>query len=450
MQIPTDKDDEMNHKDVEGRSPGMPLHGTAPGLEGRSGSIARWIQLLAGVVAMVATANLQYAWTLFVKPIEARYQWTEAAIQVGFTLFVLTQAFLVPFEAWFVDRFGPRRIVACGGLLVGLSWIVNASAGTLGGLYLGQAIAGIGAGIVYGTSVGNALKWFSDRRGLASGITAAAFGAGAALTVNPIANMIDSRGYETAFRVFGIAQALAILAASLILRAPAPGEASNVAALKVQQSRLDFSPTETLKTSAFWVLYVMFTAVCTGGLIMVAQLAPIARSLRVAEVPVTILGMTRKALPFALALNQIINGISRPFFGWVSDRIGRENTMFIAFSLEGLAILLLVNFARDPVLFVLFCALTFFAWGEIYSLFPAISGDLFGRKYATTNYALLYTAKGTASLLVPLASHVSQVTGSWLVIFHTAIVLDFTAALLALFVLKPLRIKWLSRAAAAV
>jgi OFA family oxalate/formate antiporter-like MFS transporter len=429
----------------EARPAGDNAGGVSPPVPGAASG--RWVQLAAGVLAMVATANLQYAWTLFVKPMEARFQWSEASIQVGFTIFVLTQAFLVPFEAWFVDRFGPRRIVAAGGGLVALSWVVNASAESLASLYAGQVIAGIGAGIVYGTSVGNALKWFSDKRGLASGITAAAFGAGAALTVVPISNMIDARGYETAFRFFGIAQGAAILLASMVLRAPGPGEAPASPRLKVQQSLSDYSPTETLKTSAFWVLYVMFTAVCTGGLIMVAQLAPIARSLRVADVPVTILGMTRKALPFALALNQIINGISRPFFGWVSDRIGRENTMFIAFSLEGLAIYLLVNFAQDPTLFVLFCALTFFAWGEIYSLFPAISGDLFGRKFATTNYALLYTAKGTASLLVPFASYLSQATGSWLLIFQVAIVLDFSAAILALFVLKPLRIRWLSRAA---
>ncbi len=150
------------------------------------------------------------------------------------------------------------------------------------------------------------------------------------------------------------------------------------------------------------------------------------------------------ALPFALSLDRILNGLTRPFFGWVSDHIGRENTMFVAFGLEGLGILLLINFAHVPVLFVVFSGLVFFAWGEIYSLFPAMCGDLFGQKFATTNYGLLYTAKGTASLLVPLGNVLQAATGSWMPIFIVAIVFDWLGALLAFFVLKPLRIRWLS------
>lgn len=416
----------------------------------RSGSRPAWIQLATGVAAMVATANLQYAWTLFVTPLNSRFAWSEASIQIGFTLFVLVQSFLAPFEAWLVDRFGPRIVVAFGGVMVGLSWSVNSGAESLAALYLGQIIAGIGAGIVYSTSVGNALKWFGDRRGLASGITAAAFGAGAALTVIPISNMIRNQGYSQAFLFFGLGQGVVILLAASVMRAPDPGETPQAPSGKVQQTLRDYTPREAAGSSVFLTLYAMFVAICTGGLMMVAQLGPIARSLGVAESPVTLFGMTRGALSFSLATNQIINGLSRPFFGWVSDRIGRENTMFIAFSLEGLAILLLVTFASDPMLFVLFSALTFFAWGEIYSLFPAITGDLFGRKYATTNYALLYTAKGASSFLVPLGSYLSHSFGSWIPVFAAAIVLDLVAALAALFILKPLRLKWLSPSAVGV
>jgi OFA family oxalate/formate antiporter-like MFS transporter len=394
---------------------------------------------------MVATANLQYGWTLFVKPIAAKFAWSDAAIQVAFTIFIVTQTWLTPFEAWFVDRFGARRVVAIGGILVGLAWMIDAAADSLGMLYLGGVIGGIGAGTVYSTCMGNALKWFPDRRGLASGVTAAAFGAGSAITVIPISDMIEKSGYERAFRVFGIAQGLIILAASLILRAPAKGEVPAPAKNLVRQTTRDFTWREPIRTPAFWTLYLMFTLVGAGGLMVVAQLGPIAESFNVAKVQVSLMGITLAALPFALSLNHLMNGASRTFFGWLSDQIGRENTMFLAFAIEGLAIILLITFGHRPVLFVLFAALTVFAWGEIFSLFPATSGDLFGRKYATTNYALLYTAKGMASLLVPLGSYLKLKMGGWEPIFVVAIVFDFTAALMALLLLKQLRVKWLKQ-----
>ncbi len=410
---------------------------------------SRWLQLLVGIIAMVAIANLQYGWTLFVNPIDEQHGWGRAAIQVAFTVFVLAETWLVPFEAYLVDRFGPRLLVAIGGVLVGLAWVINSAASSLAALYLGGALGGIGAGIVYGTSVGNALKWFPDRRGLAAGLTAAAFGAGSALTVVPIANMIQSSGYQAAFLSFGIGQGIVVVLAALLMRAPADGEVPAVAAPRVQQTTRDSTPLQTLRSPVFWLLYVMFTMVAMGGLMATAQLGPIAKDYQVADTPVSLLGLSMAALPFALSLDRILNGITRPFFGWVSDRIGRENTMFIAFGLEGLVILLLVTFAHIPVLFVVLSGLAFFAWGEIYSLFPAISGDLFGRQYATTNYGMLYTAKGTASLLVPVGSLVQAATGSWLPIFLLAVAFDWAGALLALFALKPLRARQAQRPALA-
>ena len=405
---------------------------------------ARWVQLMVGIVGMVAIANLQYGWTLFVNPIDSKFHWGKAAIQVAFTLFVLAETWLVPVEGYLVDRFGPRWVVAIGGLLVGAAWWINSGASSLFMLYTGGLVGGVGAGIVYGTSVGNALKWFPDHRGLAAGLTAAAFGAGSALTIVPIASMINTRGYEAAFVSFGIGQGLVVILCALFLRAPRKGEVPDVAKPQGQQSSRDFTPLEMLKTAPFWLLYVMMTMLAMGGLMATAQLGPIAVDFKVAKVPVSLLGLTMAALPFALSLDRILNGLTRPFFGWVSDHIGRENTMFIAFGLEGLGILLLINFAHIPVLFVVFSGLVFFAWGEIYSLFPAMCGDLFGQKFATTNYGLLYTAKGTASLLVPLGNVLQAATGSWMPIFIVAIVFDWLGALLAFFVLKPLRIRWLS------
>jgi OFA family oxalate/formate antiporter-like MFS transporter len=312
-------------------------------------------------------------------------------------------------------------------------------------LYVGAAIGGIGAGVIYGGSVGNALKWFPDRRGLAAGLTAAGFGAGSALTVIPIANMIQSSGYEAAFLWFGLGQGIVVVLIALLLRASEPGEVPVPAAPAVQQSRRDFGPTEVLKTAPFWVMYAMFVMVGTGGLMATAQLAPIAKDFKIDTIPVSILGLTLPALQFALSIDRVLNGITRPFFGWVSDHIGRENTMFIAFFLEGIGIYALLHFANDPFLFVILSGLVFFAWGEIYSLFPATCTDIYGRKFATTNYGMLYTAKGTASLLVPLGNVLMAATGSWTAVFEIAAVLNIIAAIMALAVLRPMRRQAMSR-----
>src|SRR6266536_3553963 len=400
----------------------------------------RWGQLIFGIICMVMIANLQYGWTLFVNPIDQKYHWGRAAIQVAFTIFVLTETWLVPIEGYLVDRFGPKVMVCGSGVLVAIAWALNSVASSLFLLYVAAAIGGIGAGVIYGASVGNALKWFPDRRGLAAGLTAAGFGAGSALTVVPIANMIVSSGYEAAFWWFGIGQGVVVIVIALLLRAPEAGEVPIPAAVAVLQSRRDYGPAEVLKTAPFWVMYVMFVMVGTGGLMATAQLAPIAKDFKIDAVPVSILGLTLPALQFALSIDRVLNGFTRPFFGWVSDHIGRENTMFIAFLFEGIGVYALLHFASDPFLFVLLSGLVFFAWGEIYSLFPATCTDIYGRKFATTNYGMLYTAKGTASLLVPLANVLTNATGSWHAVFYVAAILNIIAALLALLVLKPMRL----------
>jgi OFA family oxalate/formate antiporter-like MFS transporter len=405
----------------------------------------RWGQLIFGILCMVMIANLQYGWTLFVNPIDQKFHWGRAAIQVAFTIFVLTETWLVPIEGYLIDKFGPRVMICCSGALVAVAWVINSMADSLFLLYLGAAVGGIGAGVIYGGSVGNALKWFPDRRGLAAGLTAAGFGAGSALTVIPIANMIQTSGYQAAFLWFGLGQGIIVMIVALFLRAPAAGEVAAPAAPAVQQTRRDYTPGETLRTPVFWVMYVMFVAVGAGGLMAIAQLAPIALDYKIAGVPVSILGLTLPALTFALTIDRVLNGICRPFFGWVSDNIGRENTMFIAFFFEGVGIYALLYFANNPILFVILSGIVFFAWGEIYSLFPATCTDLYGRKFATTNYGMLYTAKGTASLLVPLSSVLTTATGSWHAVFYVAAILNIIAAFMALFVLKPMRIKTMAR-----
>jgi len=394
-----------------------------------------------GIVCMAMIANLQYGWTLFVGPIDAKHHWGRTAIQVAFTIFVVAETWLVPIKSWFVDRHSPRLVVSIGAVLVAIAWAVNSVADSLFLLYLGAAIGGAGAAAVYGSCVGNALKWFPRRRGLAAGLTAAGFGAGAALTVIPIADMIDSQGYEAAFLYFGLGQGIVILVASMFLRKPSDREMA--AAGRRRTTAEDTGPGKVLRTPVFWAMYLTFVLIASGGLMAAAQIAPIARDFKLDHVPVTLAGLTLPALTFAISLDRIFDGFGRPFFGWISDRIGREVTMGFAFTTAALALFMLDRFGSDPTVFVLATALFFLVFGEIYSLFPATCGDTFGSTFASTNAGLLYTAKGTASLLVPFAGTLAAVAG-WHAVFVLALCFSLLAALLALFVVRPMRARFLA------
>lgn len=397
-----------------------------------------WVQLVIGVICMACVANLQYGWTLFVDPIDAKYHWGRAAIQVAFTLFVLIETWLIPVEGYLVDRFGPRWVVLGGGILVAVAWVINSEASSLPVLYAAAAIGGIGTGCVYGTSVGNALKWFPGRRGLAAGITAAGFGAGAAITIGPIKTMIGASGYEHAFLVFGLVQGGIVFVMSWLLLAPPPQLLA--AAVKPNQTAHGYSPIEVLKCPVFYVMYVMFVLIAAGGLTMAASMAPIAKDFKIEKLPVDLFGMAMPALVFAIFLNRIFDGVGRPFFGWLSDQIGREYTMALAFFVGAAALFTLSESGANPVLFVLVTALYFGVYGEIFSLFPATQGDTFGAKFAASNAGMLYTAKGVGALLVPVAAGIAKTQG-WSTVFSIAMSFNIVAGLMALFVLKPMRVK---------
>ena len=388
-----------------------------------------------------------------------------------------------------MDRFGPQAVIVFGGVTCALGWIVNSQTNTLGGFYFGQILAGIGAGAVYGSCIGNALKWFPNRRGLAACITAAGFGAGSALTVVPIQTMIRTQGFQDTFLYFGLGQGILICLLAFMMMAPTPQQMQKGLAGDIQ-ARRDFSPSEVIGASRHWLfiaaiatlictmlaatglkfyiplalavsiftvggttvwrsgqpiftlmylMYLMFVLVGAGGLVVTANLASIAQDLKVGSTIVSFAWLTLPALTMAATLDRILNGLTRPFFGWVSDKIGRENTMFVAFMLEGVGIFALQKLGHDPVWFVFLSGMVFFAWGEIYSLFPATCTDTFGAKYASTNAGLLYTAKGTAALLVPYASSIQTATGSWDAVFFLAAGANILAAVLALVVLKPWR-----------
>ena len=404
----------------------------------------RWAQLLVGIVCMVMISSLQHGWTLFVHPINQKYEWGRAAIQVAFTVFILTETWLVPFEGWFVDRVGPRPVALAGGLLVGVSGVTYSLADSLPLLYVAAAFGGIGAGCVYGTCLGNALKWFPDHRGLAAGLTVAGYGIGSAFTIIPIHNTIESSGYEAAFLWFGLGQALIICVAALALAKPQAGKVPPTPD-RLAHALHDHTPREVLRSPLFWLLFVMSLMVTAAGLTFTANLAGIARSFEVADVPVSLLGMTLPALTFALALDRVTNGLARPLCGWLSDYIGRENTIFIAFALGAVSIFAFSRWGHDPVMFVLLASAVFFAWGEVASLFPATCTDYFGSAYATTNAGMLHTAKGCAALLVPLSDPLVNATGGWQAVFVIAAVLNLGAAFLGIAVLRPMRAAWLRR-----
>jgi OFA family oxalate/formate antiporter-like MFS transporter len=407
----------------------------------------RWLQLVFGIICMGLVANLQYAWTLFVSPLEAKNHWGLSAIQLSFSIFIVVETWLVPVEGWLVDKFGPRPVIAGGAIFAALGWVIDAYATSLPELYVAAVIAGIGAGCVYGTCVGNALKWFPDKRGLAAGLTAAGFGAGAAVTVIPIANMIQSSGYEKAFLFFGIFQGVCIFILAMFMVRPTPPKGVQ-AAPRLVTTKVDYKTSEMLKQPIFWLIYVLFVAVAAGGLMATAQIGPIAKDYGLAKLPISLLGVTLPLLTMTLSIDNLANGFTRPLCGFISDRLGRENTMFIVFVGEGLAMLGLMNYGRDPIMFMTFAALVFLFWGEIFSIFPAICADTFGVKFAAGNAGTLYTAKGTASLLVPLASVLSA-GGNWDRVFTAGAAITIVAAILAKFLLAPMRKKFIEGANAA-
>lgn len=406
-----------------------------PALAGKAPN--RWLQLIFGIICMGLVANLQYAWTLFVSPLDAKNHWGLTAIQLSFSIFILVETWLVPVEGWLVDKFGPRPVIAGGAIFAAAGWVMDAYATTLPMLYAAAVVAGIGAGCVYGTCVGNALKWFPDKRGLAAGLTAAGFGAGAAVTVIPIASMIQTSGYEHTFVFFGILQGVAIFVLAMFMVRPQP-PAGVQAAPRVVTTKVDYSTGTMLKTPVFWVIYALFVAVAAGGLMATAQIGPIAKDYGLAKLPMSLFGLTLPLLTMTLSIDNLANGFTRPLCGFLSDRLGRENTMFFVFLGEGLSMLGLMKFGHHPIAFMSFAALIFLFWGEIFSIFPAVCADTFGVKFAAGNAGTLYTAKGTASLLVPLASVLSA-GGNWDRAFIVAAAITIAAAIAAKFVLLPMR-----------
>jgi OFA family oxalate/formate antiporter-like MFS transporter len=414
---------------------------TVTEVSARSTTSARLIQLLLGLIAMMSISSPQYVWTLFTKPLQEALGAQLSAIQVTFTLVIVLQTFFSPVQGYLVDRFGPRLLIACGCLLSGLGWILAAYATSLIGLYLTYGLfCGIGTGIVYVGIVGLMVRWFPDRRGLATGVVAAGYGFGAILTTFPIDTMMKESGYQHTLVVFGIILGLVGAVSALALRLPTSDD--TLPPPPAMASTVGTPPREMLRSNVFWLMFVMMTMMSTGGLMIISQFAAFSRDFGVANI--TVFGLA--ALPLALTVDRLTNGLTRPFFGWVSDHIGRENTMAIAFLLEAASVTLMVLFRDNALVFVILSGVVFFGWGEIFSLFPSTLTDTFGTKHATTNYGWLYIAQGIGSILGgPLAALLREQTGSWLPVFAIIIALDALTGILALVALKPMRRAYAAR-----
>jgi oxalate/formate antiporter len=401
----------------------------------------RWNQLILGLIAMMAISSPQYVWTLFTGPLNQKLGTTLAQLQWTFSLLIILQTWLSPFQAYLVDRFGPRLLIAIGALLSGGSWVLSAWVDNIWALYFTYGVlGGFGTGIIYVGIIGLMVRWFPDRRGLATGLAAAGYGFGAFFTSFPIDSMIKSSGYAHTFVVWGIIQGVIGIVAAQWLRTPPENyQVSGAApAIAAQQTQRSYSPREMLQSPVFYLLFLMMSMMSTSGLMVVSNVAPFAKEFGVADM--LVLGLA--ALPLSLTLSRVTNGLTRPFFGWVSDHIGREATMALAFSLEAIAILILFAFIDRPALFVVLTGLVFFGWGEIFSLFPSTLTDTFGPKYAATNYGFLYIAQGIGSILGgPAAAFLKQTTGSWTIVFIVVAVLDAVTALLAIMLLRAIRRK---------
>ena len=400
----------------------------------------RWIQLFMGFVVMMVISSPQYVWTLFLPSFQKTTGAALSDVQWTITILIVLQTWLSPVQGFLVEKLGPKLLIGAGALLCGAGWIASSSIDSLWGLYATYGLlCGIGTGIVYIGIIGLMVKWFPQRRGLATGVVAAGYGFGAILTTFPIDGMMKASGYQHTLFIFGSIFAAVGVVGALALRAPQ--DAGTELPIGPASAGRGATPREMLRSPVFWLMFVMMSMMSTGGLMVITQFTSFAKAFGIGPATsVTILGATMAAIPAALTFDRITNGLTRPFFGFMSDHIGRENTMGLAFILEGAAIYLMLQYRADPFMLVVLSGLVFFGWGEIFSLFPSTLTDTFGTAHATTNYGFLYMAQGVGSILgAPIAAMVFEKTGSWLPVFALVIAMDVLTGLLALFVLKPMR-----------
>src|ERR1700688_2571293 len=425
-------------KDAQIMAQSQTFEAAAPG---NATASARWMQLLLGFIVMMTISSPQYVWTLFVPSFQKTTGSILSEVQWTITFLIVLQTWLSPLQGYLIERLGPKVLIGLGAVMSGAGWIASSYITSIWGLYATYGLfCGIGTGIVYVGIIGLMVRWFPDRRGLATGVVAAGYGFGAILTTFPIDTMMKQAGYQHTLIVFGIILGVIGAVAALAIRMPTSEDV--LPPPPAMASAVGVAPREMLRSKVFWLMFFMMTMMSTGGLMIISQFAAFSRDFGVANVMV--FGLA--ALPLALTIDRLTNGLTRPFFGFVSDRIGRENTMGIAFLMEAAAVTLMVLLRDNALVFVILSGVVFFGWGEIFSLFPSTLTDTFGSKYATTNYGWLYIAQGVGSILGgPLAALLREQTGSWLPVFAIIIAMDALTGILALVALKPMRRAYAAR-----
>lgn len=404
----------------------------------------RWVRLWSAFVGMVMIGNLQYAWTLFAQPMvkaHTQQHWHLSDVQWGFGLFIAAGTWTMPFVARFIDKSGPRLFMALSGLLCAVGWGSLGHIGTLTSFYFLYCLAGIGVACVYACGVSMAVKWFPDRRGVASGIITAGYGMGAA-AFNPLFDhLIKTIGYSDTFLWTGISHGILIVLAGLVLVNPPADYSVRAAAVKAKVRRhdLDFTSSEMLRTPQFYFLFMAMLSMAIGGLMVTAQLKPVATNFKVGDAALTV----------ALVLTPLANGFARILWGTISDYLGREWAMFTAFLLQAVFLLAVTTLGRTgDAIWVALMVMVFLTWGELYVLFPAVLADLYGSKNSALNYSFLYSAKGFASLLGGgIAASLFEKTGTWNYAFYGSAALALLSALMSLYVRRiPLPQKQLTQA----
>ncbi|MFE8872696.1 oxalate/formate MFS antiporter [Acetobacter persici] len=399
---------------------------------------AKWRQMIAGLVCMGAISSPQYVWTLFTPVLKTDFSTSAAALQITFSLLIVLQTLFSPIQGWIARHVSPRTLIMAGIVLTGLSWVASAQVHSLTMLYLTYGgLGGVGTGIVYVGVVSLLMQWFPKNRGMAAGAAAAGYGMGAMLTTFPISHLLAATDWRNTMMVFGVIMAVVGVVAACFLKVP-----ESVSTPDAPEAT-GYLTSYVVRTPLFWLMFFMMATMATSGLMVTSQLAQIGTDFGVAHL--TILGMA--ALPLAMTLDRIANGVTRPLFGWVSDHLGREQTMAFAFSLEALALTCWLALANHPVAFVLLSGIVFLGWGEIFSLFPATLTDTFGTRDASRNYGLLYMAQGVGAVFGgPLAAWLHQASGNWHMVFVLAIGGDLLTAFLALAVLRPMRRRFMQSA----
>jgi OFA family oxalate/formate antiporter-like MFS transporter len=354
------------------------------------GAKFRWILLIAAFVIMMIVSIYQYSWFLFAFAFQKQYNWSLSAIGLTFTVFTYAATFIQPFSGFIADSYGPRKVAVAASLLVGLGYILASRVTTAEWLYLYYGLGGIGVGVLYGISTASAIKWFPDRRGFATGLVVFGFGAGTALFNWFIEKLIEAKGLPSTFLYLGVAMVLTLIPLSLLYKYPSQNSPPIVKknAVKTEATE-DFKPLAMLKTYQWYLIYFSFTFTVSIVLIFGAQMKMVAREYNIPAGYFSVL----------MILFPLGNGLSRVVAGTISDKIGREKTMVIFYSLLSLSILCFVLFAKAPLLFVIIVFIAALLGGAPFALYPATIGDYYGTTYSTTNYGITYTAKAFAGVI---------------------------------------------------